>query len=183
MTCGPGGNGAGVTDLFRDLADGATPRALSRGLWARRAAMTVLAVIALLGLLDIFGQRTSRSAAAGEAATLSVRAPATVRGGLLFQSTIQITARRAIDHPRLVLADGWIDGMQVNSITPDADGQTVRGGDLVLSYPTLSAGERMTIRMQFQVNPTNVGHRSYDLELDDAEQPLTRVDRTITVLP
>jgi hypothetical protein len=172
-----------VTDLFRDLAEGAEPRALSRGLWARRATMTVLVAIALLGLLDVFGQRTSRSAAAGDGATLAVRAPKAVRGGLLFESTVQITARRAIDHPRLLLADGWIEGMQVNSITPDADGQTVRGDDLVLSYPSLDAGARMTIRLQFQVNPTNVGHRSYDLELDDAETPLARVDRTLTVLP
>jgi hypothetical protein len=174
---------ADVTDLFRDLADGDEPRALNRGLWARRAVMTVLAVVALLGLLDVFGQRTSRSAAAGDAATLAVRAPATVRGGLLFESRVEIVARRAIDHPRLLLADGWIEGMQVNSITPDADGQTVRDGDLVLSYPALSAGDRMTIRLQFQVNPTNVGHRSYDVELDDAETPLARVDRSLTVLP
>jgi hypothetical protein len=172
-----------VTDLFRDLAEGAEPRALSRGLWARRVAMTVLGVIALLALLDVFGQRTSRSVAAGDTATLAVRAPATVRGGLLFQSRVEIVARRAIDHPRLLLADGWIEGMQVNSVTPDPEGEALRDGRLVLSFPALRAGERLTIRMQFQVNPTNIGHRSYDLELDDAETPLARVDRSLTVLP
>jgi hypothetical protein len=172
-----------MTDLFRDLADAGPPRALSRGLWGRRAVMTALAAVALLALLDVFGQRTSRSVAAGDAATLTVRAPATLRGGLLYQSRVEIVARRAIDHPRLVLADGWFEGMQVSSITPDPDGQTTRGSDVVLSFPALSAGERTTIRMQFQVDPTSVGRRSYDLELDDAETPLARVDRTLTILP
>jgi hypothetical protein len=37
--------------------------------------------------------------------------------------------------------------------------------------------------MQFQVNPVNVGRRSYDVELDDADRPVARVERTITVLP
>jgi hypothetical protein len=172
-----------MTDLFRDLADAAPPRALGRGLWGRRLVMTVLAAIALLGLLDVFGQRTSRSVAAGDGASVTVRAPATVRGGLLFESRVEIVARRAIDHPRLVLANGWVEGMQVSSITPNPDGQATRGNDVVLSFPALSAGEHTTIWMQFQVNPTNVGHRSYDLELDDAETPVARVHRTLTILP
>jgi hypothetical protein len=33
------------------------------------------------------------------------------------------------------------------------------------------------------VNRTNVGHRSYGVELDDAERPVTRIARKITVLP
>ncbi|MCW2996340.1 MAG: hypothetical protein JWQ18_3835 [Conexibacter sp.] len=172
-----------MTELFRDLAEGDPPRALNRGLWARRAAMTVLAVVVVVALLDVLGQRASRSSAAGPAAALSLRAPKVVRGGLLFESRVEITARRAIDHPRLVLADGWVEGMQVNSVSPDAEGTTSRGGDVVLSFPALRAGERRTIRMQFQVDPTNVGHRSYDLELDDAETALARIDRTLTILP
>jgi len=172
-----------MTELFRDLAEGDPPRALSRGLWARRAAMTVFTAVVVVALLDVLGQRTTRSSAAGPAATLSLRAPKVVRGGLLFESKVEIAARRAIDHPRLVLADGWVEGMQVNSVSPDAEGATARGDDVVLSFPALRAGERRTIRLQFQVNPTNIGHRSYDLELDDAEAPLARVGRTLTILP
>jgi hypothetical protein len=172
-----------MTTLFRDLAAGDEPRALNRGLWARRVAMTLLVLVALLALLDVFGQRTSRTSATGAAATVALRAPATVRGGLLFQSTVEISARRDLDHPRLVLARGWTDGMQVNSISPDPESQAARDDRLVLTYPALSAGERMTVRLQFQVDPTSVGRRPYDLELDDAETPVTRVHRTITVLP
>jgi hypothetical protein len=176
-----------MTTLFRELAEGDEPRALTRGLWARRAVLTILAIAVLLALLDVFGQRASRTEAAGGgdgAATLALRAPDTVRGGLLFQSTIEIAARRDLDHPRLVLARGWTDGMQVNSISPDAESQAQRAGDrLVLTYPALAAGDELTIRLQFQVDPTHVGRRPYDVELDDAETSVARVHRTITTLP
>jgi hypothetical protein len=172
-----------MAELFDDLAGAAPPRALGRGLWARRAVMVVVGAVALLGLLDVFGQRTSRSVAQGDGAALTLRAPKTVRGGLLFESRVEIVAQQAIAHPRLVLADGWIAGMQVNSISPDPESEAARGDKVVLTFPALSAGERSTVVLQFQVNPTNVGHRSYDLELDDAERPLARVDRTLTILP
>jgi hypothetical protein len=172
-----------MTDLFRDLADAAPPRALSRGLWARRAVMVVVGAVALLGLLDVYSQRTSRSVAAGDAAALVVRAPKTLRGGLLFESRVEIVARRAIDHPRLVFADGWVEGMQISSISPQPETEATRAGRLVMTFPALSTGERSTIWLEFQVNPTNIGHRSYAVELDDAEHALARVDRTITILP
>jgi hypothetical protein len=53
----------------------------------------------------------------------------------------------------------------------------------VLSYDGLDAGERLVVWLQFQVNPTDAGRRSYDVELDDGDTPITRVDRAITVLP
>jgi hypothetical protein len=35
----------------------------------------------------------------------------------------------------------------------------------------------------FQVNPTNIGHRSQDVELDNGNAPLVKVKRAITVFP
>jgi hypothetical protein len=37
--------------------------------------------------------------------------------------------------------------------------------------------------MDFQVNPTNVGHRSQDVELLDGETPILSVERDVTVFP
>ena len=37
--------------------------------------------------------------------------------------------------------------------------------------------------MQFQVNPTNVGRRSADVELYDGETLIATVERTMTVFP
>jgi hypothetical protein len=37
--------------------------------------------------------------------------------------------------------------------------------------------------MQLQVNPTNVGHRSQNVELDDGTTPLLRIKRNVTIFP
>ena len=106
-----------------------------------------------------------------------------MRGGLFFQSRVEIRARRAIAHPRLVLDEGWVEGMQFNSIEPAPVSEASRDGRVVLSYDGIDAGERLVVWMQFEVNPTNVGHRSYGLELDDAETQVAAVHRWMTVFP
>jgi len=82
-----------------------------------------------------------------------------------------------------VFDEGWLEGMQVNSIEPAAGDEESRDGKLVLSYTTLEAGDVLKVWMQFQVNPTNVGRRSYGLVLDDDMTPVARVSRELTVLP
>jgi hypothetical protein len=170
-----------VTDLFRDLEP--ETRGGVVGLWARRAVMTLFALISLAGLLDLFGQHASSSQAASSAARMTVTAPQTVRGGLFFQSRIEIRALTAIEHPRLVFDNGWVEGMQVNSIEPGAETETSRDGKLVLSYGKLAQGDLLRIWLQFEVDPTNTGTRPYGVELDDQTRPLARVSRTIRVLP
>ena len=176
-------NRSRVTKLFTDVAAVPEPRGEIVGLWTRRAVMTIFAVVALLGLLDVFGQGTTQTVASTPAAVLSLTAPEAVRGGLFFQSRVEIRARRAIAHPRLVLDEGWIEGMQVNSIEPSPVGEASRDGRLVLSYDAVDAGERLVVWLQFEVNPTNTGHRSYGLELDDADTRIAAIDRDITVFP
>jgi hypothetical protein len=172
-----------VTTLFTDVAAASDPRGAPAGLWARRAVMTGFAVIAGLGLLDVFGQGTTQSTALAPAAVLRVNAPSAVRGGLFFQSRVEIRARRALEHPRLVLDEGWVEGMQVNSIEPAPVSEASRDGRVVLSYDRVDAGDRLVVWMQFEVDPTNVGHRSYGLELDDAETHVAGVHRWMTVFP
>jgi hypothetical protein len=172
-----------MTDLFRDLAEAPEPSALTRGLWWRRAFMGLFAVVVLLALANVFGQKMHTTRAQAPAARLALEAPQRVRGGLLFQARLDLRAVRDIQHPRLVLARGWTEGMQVNSIEPSPVGESSRDGALVLSYDQLSAGDRMVVWFQFQVDPTATGERPFDLELDDAEQPIARVMRTIRVLP
>jgi hypothetical protein len=172
-----------VTRLFTDVAAQPEPRGATVGLWARRAVITVFAAIAVLGLLDVFGQGATQTTAQTPAAVLRLTAPKAVRGGLFFQSRVEIRALRALEHPRLVLDDGWVEGMQFNSTSPAPVSEASRDGRVVLSYGRVDAGERLVVWMQFEVDPTNVGHRSYDLELDDAETKVAAIDRDITIFP
>jgi hypothetical protein len=170
-----------VPRRFADVEE--NERGEQRGLRTRRVVMGVLTLVPLVALTGVLGQRASTTSAAGPKAAISVRAPRTVRGGLLFQSRVAIRVTGRIQHPRLVLDPGWLEGMQVNSTEPQAQDESSRGGRLVLAYSTLKPGDFVALWLQFQVNPTNVGHRSYALELDDDTQRVARVRRTITVLP
>jgi hypothetical protein len=170
-----------VTSAFTDLE--LEPAHQNRGLWTRRAVIALFCVVAALGLADRFGQRTTASQAAGPGARMTLTAPETVRGGLFFQSRVEIHAVREITYPHIVLDDGWIEGMQVNSIHPEPTGELSRDGRLVLTYDKLAPGDVLRIWFQFEVDPTNTGHRSYGIELDDEAARMVRLSPTITVLP
>jgi hypothetical protein len=169
--------------LFRDVATGTAPNGVMAGLWARRAVVALYAAVAGLALLDVFGQQPQGRAATAPGATLRLSAPGTVRGGLFFQSRLDVRATRTIEHPRLVLDRGWFEGMQINSIEPNPTAESSRHGRVVLSYDTLQAGDTLTVWLQFEVDPTYSGHRSYGVELDDATAPLAAIDHDLRVLP
>jgi hypothetical protein len=164
---------------FASVAD-RSDRSELRGLWTRRATLTVLLVFPVAAVLDVFGQQPSTSSADGSAVRVALEAPRVVRGGLLFQSTLQIHAERTIDHLRLVLDDGWLEGMQISSIEPQPTSEASRDGRVVLSYGRMRSGDRLVVWVQSQVDPTNPGH---GLTVQDATTDIARVDRTITILP
>jgi hypothetical protein len=166
---------------FTDLA--ADPPRQRRGLWARRCVIALFCAVSLLALADRFGQQPSRSEAATPAARMQLSAPAVVRGGLFFQSKLELRALRAVAFPRIVLDDGWVEGMQMNSIQPAPASEASRDGRVVLTYGKLAAGDVLRIWFQFEVDPTSVGHRSYGVELDDASTRLVRLSPSLTVLP
>ena len=55
-------------------------------------------------------------------------------------------AAAAAPFPRLVLDEGWLDGLQINTIEPSPQSEASRDGRLVLSYPALKAGDRLLVR-------------------------------------
>jgi hypothetical protein len=166
-----------VSELFSEVERN------PRGLWARRSVMGVMTAVAALALWGVVGQRESESTVAGGGVQMKVSAPSAVRGGLYWQATVDITTAVAVEHPRLVLDEGWLEGMQVNSIEPAAESEVGRDGRVVLSYGALEPGDRLKIWLQFQVDPTSPGRRSHGIELDDETRPLVKVERDLTVLP
>ncbi|MEA2246979.1 MAG: hypothetical protein QOH46_1508 [Solirubrobacteraceae bacterium] len=159
------------------------PRGITIGPWVRRALIGLMLVVVVLAALNRFGQGTSESSVRTPAAVMRLSAPETVRGGLFFQSRLDIRALQDIEHPRIVLDDGWIEGMQVNSIEPAPVSEAPRDGRVVLTYDALSAGDILRVWFQFQVIPTTAGRRSYAVELDDADRAIARLSPSITVLP
>jgi hypothetical protein len=153
------------------------------GLVARRVGYAVLATVSVLGLLNVFGQRPSTATADANAASLQLYAPSHLRGGLLFMARFRITAKQELKNATLVLAPGWAENMQMNTIEPSPTNETSEDGRLVFELGRIKAGGTFVLFMQFQVNPTNVGRRSQDVELRDGDTHIATIERTITVYP
>jgi hypothetical protein len=154
-----------------------------RELIARWILVGLLAAMALAALLNVFGQEERFHRAVGSGAALEVAAPTTVRGGLFFQGRFTITASRDIESATLVLDRGWTEGMHINTIEPAPVSEASRSGRLALDFGHVAPGDVLVAYLQFQVNPTNNGRRSQDVELFDGETLLATVDRTVTIWP
>jgi hypothetical protein len=149
----------------------------------RWALAGLLAAFVVLGLLNLFGQRPSSTTVSAATAELKLYSPERVRGGLIFESRFHVTALDEIRDATVVLDPGWLEGMTLNTVEPAPVGEASRDGRLALELGHIPAGGDYLLFLQFQVNPTNVGRRSADVDLYDGDRLLLHVDRTITVWP
>jgi hypothetical protein len=151
--------------------------------WWRRAVIAVLAAVVIAALAGAFGQEAQTARARSAAATLTVRAPHAVRGGLFFQGRLDIVAGRALAKPRIVLGPGWTEQMQLNTIEPSPASETSSAGRLELDYDPLKAGDHLTVWLQFEANPTGAGRRDRAVTLLDGDRALAHVPGMLTSFP
>lgn len=149
----------------------------------RRLLLCLVAAIPVLALLNVFGQRPTVTLAQAPAADLKVTAPARLRSGLIFQVRVEVAAHRDISLPQLTFSQGWWESMSENSMSPNPTDENSSNGRVTLTYGKLAAAHTLTVWLYFQVNPTNVGKRSEDVELNDGSHPITSVHRSLTVFP
>jgi len=149
----------------------------------RRVAVAALMVLLALGLLNLFGQHPSTSTAVAASARLEVYAPERVRGGLYYEARFRVDAVRELEEATLVLDPGWAEGITINTVEPSPVGEASRDGKLVFVLGRIPAGQKHVFFLQLQVNPTNVGHRSQDVQLFDGDELLATIERSVTVFP
>jgi hypothetical protein len=155
-----------------------------KDVWVRRGLLTLVAVVPILGLFNVFGQRPGKPTAATSAARLQLYAPSRARGGLLYEARFHITARQEIKNAILVLDPGWAEGQQINTIEPGPTGEASRDGQLEFTLGHIPQGQTYLLFMQFQVNPTNVAwRRPQNVELFDGNTHLLTLKHHLTVFP
>jgi len=145
--------------------------------------LTLLAFLCLLGLMNTFGQRPDTATGATEGVELEVYSPEQLRSGLFFMSRFTIRAEREIEAATLVLDPGWLEGITLNTLVPSPVGEANRDGKIAFDLGRVRAGTEHVFFLHFQVNPTEIGRRSQDVELHDGETSLLAIDRTVTVYP
>ena len=150
---------------------------------ARYVLLALIAAVPVLGLANVFGQHSETLTARSAKADLELSAPSHLRGGLLYQARFTIRAHEKLTHATLLLTPGWAEGQTINTIEPSPIAQTSRDGDLLFTLGTVPKGQHYTLYLDFQVNPTNVGERREDVELDDGPTVIARVHRSLTIFP
>jgi hypothetical protein len=166
-----------VLERDRDL------RGRGKEVWVRRSLMGLVAVVPVLALFNLFGQHPERAKASVRAATLTVYAPTRLRGGLLWEARIHVTAHQELKNAILVLGTGWAEGMSINTIEPSPSNEASDNGSFEFTLGHIPKGRSFILYMQFQVNPTNVGHRSRSTTLYDGSTKLASVHQKVTIYP
>jgi len=140
-------------------------------------------VLPVVALFNVFGQRATTTSVASPRATLSLRAPSRLRGGLLYQTRFTITAHQQIKSLSLVLSPGWFDGLTVNAAEPQPSQEASKNGSVALNYGAVDAGKRLIAFIYWQVNPTTVADRHVTADIYDGTTHLAHVNRNLTVFP
>lgn len=134
--------------------------------WVRRVVLVLMTVLVVVALTGRFGQSERVLSVSRPDAEIRLRVPTALRGGLLWRAKITVTARTRIVDPELILGPGYVAGMQLNTIAPNATDEDSRGDSLALTYPTLDAGDKLTVYLQLQVDPTTSGRQDLSVSLD-----------------
>src|SRR5689334_17315281 len=88
----------------------------SKEIWIRRGLMLLRPAFVVAAFLNVFGQRSTTSETVGEAATLTIHSPGTLRSGLVYESRLKILAAQDIKDAILVFSPSWIEGITINTI-------------------------------------------------------------------
>jgi hypothetical protein len=175
-----------VMAALPDLLDRKTHVELSRRdveAYVRRAILLVFVGISAAGLANVFGQHTRTLSVDSDAAKLTIEAPHAARGGLIYQARFRVDAHRDLAKPTLVLDPGWFDGLTINTVEPDAVTWGQIGGRNTVELPPISAGDHFVLRLQYQVNPTVIGHRVQNVLLEEAGAPIVTLRHAQTIFP
>jgi hypothetical protein len=151
--------------------------------YVRWTLLSLIGLVTLLGLLNVFGQRPHTDTVAANGVELEVYSPEHLRSGLFFMSRFTIRAEEEIEAATLVLDPGWLEGITLNTLVPSPVGEANRDGKIAFDLGRVPAGTKHVFFLHFQVNPTEVGRRPQDVALYDGERPLLEVDRTVTIFP
>jgi hypothetical protein len=153
--------------------------------WLPRTLFLLLCLIPLLALFNVFGQGPKSNTVANPngVASMTLRAPTSIRSGLLFEARFDIDVKKEIKDAVLVLDPGWNEQLTLNTMSPGASSETSKNGSLALDLGAIPAGKRWRQYLQFQANPVNMGRQSQGVTLFDGNVPLLHMNRDVMVWP
>jgi len=149
----------------------------------RRFALAVITAVPVIALFNVFGQRTLSSRADSPRASLLVKSPSHVRGGLIFTTEIVVTPHRKIRNAEIYFSNGWFKNMTFNAVSPQPSTDSAQGNWQIWDFGPLKAGQLFTVLISWQTNPTNVGSHPETIQLYDGKKHVMSIHRSLLVFP
>jgi len=149
----------------------------------RRLGLGLLALVCILGLANLFGQRSTLTRVDGSAASLTVNSPEHLRGGLVFTSEITVIAHQKLGDAQVQLSSDWFRGMTFNGVAPQPNNMSSNGDSVTLDYGPIDTGQSMPFWISWQTNPTTLGARSEKVSVSDGSSQLVSMQRSLLVFP
>lgn len=146
--------------------------------------VAVLGAILLAAALGIFGGTGSSVLRADAAAAeFTIRVPTTLRSGLFFEMTIDVTARQPLADATIAIPPSLWRGMTINTTMPEPSEEAFEDGRLRLHFGPLPAGSAMAIKVDGQINPDLFAGTQGEVALFDGDRAVASVPVHMTVLP
>lgn len=157
------------------------PGGLSLRGWLPLAVLGALLAAALLGVFG-GGKFPVRTAQANQA-SLTVKAPHTIRNGMFFEMRVRVDAHQAMAKPQIAIDSALWRDITINTMIPAAAKEEYKGGSMVFSFDALKPGDVLEWKIDGQINPSLFGGTSGTIALLDDGRPVTALPLSLTVLP
>ena len=152
-----------------------------RASWFSIAVLALLMAVASTGLLGGW-KRPLRTAETADA-RLDVRMPKIIRNGEFLETEITILPKRDFADLILGVEPGLWHDLTVNTFIPGAAEESFAANAYRFSYGPAKAGQRLTIKIDAQINPSTTGGTSGAMSIADGETEVVRLSLTMRVLP
>ena len=158
----------------------------SQNLWARRVRRVTIAgltLIVLLGLVGVFGEKTSTASASGSGYRLSVTYARVSRAGLDTPWTV------VVSHPggfgadvTLATTSGYFTMFETQGLTPEPDSEVAGARDV---YQTFSPppGDVLKVEYDAYIQPSSQQGRTAVTTLIVGGRPVAKVGYRTRLLP
>lgn len=145
--------------------------------------LLVLGSVVAWGASGYAGSRNHTHAVEASALRLRVATPSLIRNGEIYETTIDVGAKRRIDKLVIGVSPALWRETTMNAMTPAAAAESSEAGLFRFAYDKVEAGASFTVKIDLQINPTLFGNNAGVIVVFDGDERLAELPLNLRVLP
>lgn len=146
--------------------------------------LIILAILMIVGLSGLLGgARSSRQQVENENVILTVNTPETLRNGMIFETLVEVQAKRPVKQLTVGVSNALWRDMTINTMIPAASEEEYRDGSHHFVFSDLQPGDVFRFKVDGQINPPLFGEIKGTITVGNSNTKLATVDLRTRVLP